>query len=201
MFLACEKKAKTLNLATAKILKELFVQELAFNSALTDYDLIDLLKQCAKQQDLDLWWVLGTWLKQHGIRQPKDFLPPKIYNKLTRDSRVRIRPIRFRELVYSANVEAWLPYFQRLYRDLAEKKKTIHRPTEALIDDGYEEAAVRATSRKHRAISAVFEWLAPRLHIEVETLKNAYSIWSSRAKSQNRISHLVKHPVSQKSTP
>jgi hypothetical protein len=80
---------------------------------------------------------------------------------------------------HADTVRAWIPYFERLLRDLRAA-----RYSRGQVRRGYEEKAVQAAWKKRSPVAAACEWLAksrPSLNITGATFANAYSrLYGSR---------------------
>src|ERR1019366_5690417 len=153
-------------------------------------DLIQLLRNAGDSEAR--WFLLAAWLKQEKICQPKDFLPSKIYNKLTKNVRRKFKGISRRHAQYGNVVEAWRPYFDRLikaFHAIKEGNRKSKRagikprridPAETLRQAGYDKDAVYfVVSLRKRAVPAAYFWLAPREHWDESTIRNAHSLFLS----------------------
>jgi hypothetical protein len=147
-------------------------------------DLLQLLKNCSNNEAR--LFVLACWLKQEGVCEPTDFLTPQVFQQLTAEARRRANVMSPTDWRYTAVVNAWKPYFERLITDFRTIKKTgIRRVNEKLVQDGYHEQAVTIATQKRRAVvPAVCQWLGQRGVGDARTLRNAYSRTSKFATSQ-----------------
>lgn len=127
-------------------------------------DLLNLLRECNQKNRL---FVIAWWLKQEGVCEPEDILGSEEIRKLTRK---RLGFLSTSEFKNANRVRAWLPYFERLLRDLGNRSRS------ALVRLGYEGTAVEAARGKRSAVEAACNWLADREPIcDALTLRNAFS--------------------------
>jgi hypothetical protein len=212
LFKKCEEKAKGIELESYRWAPNVFVEGLTFwrifepelevetqkhrldvgmlhrNASRYDY-LVQILRD-SKDND-ERWQILAAWLKQEEICTPEDFLPPRIFKRLTKPLQTKLKRFSPTNHYYFALVEAWRPYFEklladyRMIRDHKRKSKPSRKPrviipTEALTDAGYEESAVKVvvSDRKRTAVAAVCWWLAVREHCDAFTMRNAHSLVS-----------------------
>jgi hypothetical protein len=150
--------------------------------------LVQTLKEAKNKYDL--WFILGLWLKQESIREPEEFLPGDIYQRLTRRVRKRIQGISFTDMKYFELVQCWTPYFAQLLDDLTRLR---HRNAKIELSRlGYVLEAIELITNKQKrsAVEVACEWLARRDIIPAKsdktdparTLRNAYSRINAYAK-------------------
>lgn len=166
--------------------------------------LVQTLKN-AENKD-ELWFFLALWLKQEAIREPKDFLPPATYARLTRKDHKRLRGISFSDMRYFELVRCWEPYFSKLLEDCKRLRYNSANLEKELSTLGYVPKSVELVLLKRRrsAVEISCVWLADRGVIRsknknpdpVSTLRNAYSrikagalLKSLRRPKENRLSH------------
>jgi hypothetical protein len=206
LFSRCEEYGKSLNTEQAYAsLIEISVQEITFRTIhpLRYGDLIQLLRSARDSETQ--WFLLAVWMKQKNIRQPKDFLPAEIYNKLTKDVRKKFRGMSPRDGYFFNLVETWTPYFERLiadFRAIKEKNRKAMRsgtkgrridPTENLLRAGYESHTIPIVGKKRSAVAAAYEWLAHRGYGNEYRIRNAHSlIRSYLSKRGHNVPQLIK---------
>jgi len=128
-------------------------------------DLLELLR-VSNTRETRLF-VFAWWLKQENVCEPEDILGREEIQRLTRK---RLGFLSKSEFEHADRVRVWLPYFERLLKDL----KTTSRAQ--LVRSGYEGTAVEASCGKRSAVEAVCSWLSERSPIcDALTLRNAFS--------------------------
>lgn len=132
------------------------------------------------------WLLLALWLKQEKICEPRDLLPPVLYEKLISEKLAILR-VSKTELAYWQMVEIWIPYFDRLLMDRHRLKKDGSRdPDQELRNAGYDPKAVIAAIKKRTAREAAYEFLANRRKVDAGTIRNAHSKMSRAGKPELR---------------
>ena len=148
-------------------------------------DLVQPLKQYRGQKQR--WILLARWLQQEEICEPRDFLPPQVYEELTREKRASLG-ISVAAYQHYFKVEAWRPYFERLLADLRENRHAKGNAKRILLKAGYDERAIGAAQNKRSVIVAVCDWLASSSDPDAPdapTLRNAHSTVSAARKRHN----------------
>jgi len=92
-----------------------------------------------------------VWLKEEGICEPWEFLPPEIYKNLTHEKRAELR-ISITDIQHYCQVEAYKLYFERLLAD--------RRAGKNLEESGYKNTAIDVVRKNRSAVSAACAWLA-----------------------------------------
>ena len=151
--------------------------------------LVEMLKTAP---DVDsFWYRLAQWLRSEGIREPGDFVPPEILQKLTSGTSLSGADIR-----NTYAVRIWLPYTEPLVR----KTKWLRQQNEKdlrkrLRDLGYDSTAVdlvvqgdaRDQKRWRSAVEFTCSWIASRTldtktEYQREKLVNSYSRFMGKRK-------------------
>jgi len=214
LYKTCRRKAKELQ-TTVEALKKKLVRELAFGMPLFRADpLLDsppsaadsretgierAIGQGAKYRDLlelcaaaptgdDVLFLVACWLKQEGIRQPEDWLPAKVYARLTSGTRKRLASISFNDHRYAAQIRRYLPYAALLLQNARRlRAKKVADPEQELLKLGYDRTDAELACSKNWTSEIAFtcEWLAARGEVKAakarkdpdtaRTLQNAYS--------------------------
>jgi len=128
-------------------------------------DLLELLRVSNTRESR--LFIFAWWLKQENVCEPEDILGREEIQRLTRK---RLGFLSKSEFEHACRVRAWLPYFERLLKDLKTKSRA------ELVRSGYEHTAVEASYGKLSAVEAVCSWLSDRPPIcDALTLRNAFS--------------------------
>ena len=200
LYSKCEQREREIISWGRETLKKYLVSSLKFGSKRKnpegrhsdDYGaLVEALRK-AKNRD-DLWLFLAAWLNWENICKPEDFLPPKIYARLTRNAAEGLKGISFSDVRYFELVTSWKPYFSKMLED----RKQLGSKTElakTLCTLGYQPETVVLFTRKHwrSPIELACEWLAERPGVcsndekadPISALRNAYSRIKSGARPQ-----------------
>ena len=122
---------------------------------------------------LERWILLARWLWQENVCEPVDFLPKeaKLDSLLTKPW----KGTRGDDPLYVSLVDIWLPYFETLMNDIKDLKGRKRRLFEGLVNNGYDQDAVRTALTKRSAVEAVYSWLHIRRKVSPETFRNAYA--------------------------
>jgi hypothetical protein len=144
-----------------------------------------LVQMLQTAPDIDsFWYRLVQWLRSEGIREPGNFVPPKILRQLTSGAHFSGADIR-----NAYTVRIWLPYTEPLVR----KTKWLRQQNDKdlrkrLLDLGYHstmvDLAVQGDARDQKRWRSAKEftcsWIASRTlgtetEYQRETLVNSYS--------------------------
>lgn len=133
LYSKCEQREQEIISWGRETLKKYLVSSLTFGAKRKNQDghsddygaLVEALKN-AKDQD-DLWVLLAAWLNLENICKPEDFLPRKIYARLTRSATERLKGISFSDVRYFELVTGWMPYFSKMLED---RRKLGSKPKE-----------------------------------------------------------------------
>jgi hypothetical protein len=141
---------------------------------------LDFVEELKTASDMRLWYLLGVWLKDEGIRNPETFFPRKILKELTKEFGISQADLR--------NVNAlrlWLPYTEPLVRKARWLRKQEVKPdalNARLEQLGYDDGAVSLSATKpwRSPVEFTSEWVASRTlssdnEYQRETLVNSYS--------------------------
>jgi hypothetical protein len=143
--------------------------------------LVEMLKTAP---DVDsFWYRLAQWLRSEGIREPGDFVPPEILQKLTSGT-----PFSGADIRNTYAVRIWLPYTEPLVRKAKRlRQQNTKDLRKRLLELGYDSAAVglitvgaRDQKLWRSAVEFTCEWVASRTFdtetvYQKETLVNSYS--------------------------
>jgi hypothetical protein len=151
----------------------------------------ELLRDLRKVKDIESRWILiARWLKNEGICEPEEFLPPPVLRRALKRVRSATTKLSPTKLHYWRLMTIWMPYFDSLFHDRSAVSKTHRRVEDELMKLGYSRDAVKFSRprneeefsmRKRSSVQAVAGWLEERgplrgaKHVSAGTLKNAYS--------------------------
>jgi len=129
-------------------------------------DILEYLRLSANREDRLSF--IAWWLKLENVCEPEYILGPE---ELRKKARKKFYFLSESEFENAGRVSAWLPYFERLLRDLDD------RSIAELVRLGYESTAVAASRGKRSAVEAACNWLAlsDDGRVGALTLRNAYS--------------------------
>lgn len=135
-----------------------------------------VLEHVKKLEKIELRLLcIARWLKQEDVCEPEHIMSPRLLQRVLGQF-ARKEQISMQDLRHWYLVTIWRPYFDRLLDALKAAPKTNRGPTEGLVKEGYDEAAVKAAHGKRSSIPAITSWLESSYKgLETGTLKNAYS--------------------------
>jgi len=136
------------------------------------HKILELLRE-EKEKDLR-WLFLARWLKQEGVCQPEKFLPEEVLKRLVRRYR-KSKKMSTSDLSYWAVITGWKPYFVRLQSDLQKLPVGGTDPQTTLEKMGYHPKAIKFAMTKKSTVSAIMYRISEQRHIQLQTLRNAYS--------------------------
>jgi hypothetical protein len=143
-----------------------------------------LLELLRAEKDVEMQWLLlARWLKQEKVCKPEQFLPKSILSSLTKRFS-KSQKISATDFSYWAVIKGWKPYFVRLQSDMQKARSERGEPESALREMGYDEAAIKNAITKRTTVSAIMNWIADRKHLELHTLRNAYSRTAGRKRKR-----------------
>src|SRR5580700_1536428 len=88
-----------------------FVYDLKGDALSLKNQYLQLVEELKTATDIMLWYRLGVWLKDEGIRNPETFFPESILKKLAKHFEIS------RGDIWNVNiVRLWLPYTEPLVR-------------------------------------------------------------------------------------
>jgi hypothetical protein len=189
LFTRCEENARTADREAYEGVLSLIAGELTFRTPLFEADpLLDaapspddsedlkiqkaihhgeryreILKLLKEHRSRDARLVLvALWLKQEGICEPIELLPKALYQRLTREKQQGLK-ISISDQQHYHQVEAWRPYFERLFAERRKKEKAKENVKDGLVKAGYEEQAIIVSQKRRTVIPAICEArLSPR---------------------------------------
>jgi hypothetical protein len=134
-----------------------------------------VLELLRKQPDRELRWLLiSKWLKQEGVCQPEELLPPEVQESLLARYH-RHLPLSATDLYHRALIRNWLTYFERIQAELIAKRH-VQRSKEEVVKLGYDSRAVTLMARgRSTVVSAICQWLYGRRKGDARKLRNSYS--------------------------
>jgi hypothetical protein len=133
-----------------------------------------ILRLLRKRQDSALRWLLiARWLKQEGVCEPTQCLPPDV-RKILIQRFLKQHPLSASDLLHRALIQNWQTYFERI-RDELQSKKFRRRAREDVVLLGYNKAAVEIMAKKKSILQAVCLWLQSRRKGDARNLRNSYS--------------------------
>lgn len=158
------------------------------------YRLIREFMSTAKDTDERLR-AFAQWAWAEVGVEPNEALGAEAASRLISDNLKRVRQIPFNDLRYAGMVRAWLPYAERLLKDVEKCRAGVRDVQNELRKLGYDSffAELAASKSWRSAVALTCEWLAMREGIEkvkprktgedtARTLRNAYTrIFGRRA--------------------
>jgi hypothetical protein len=135
-----------------------------------------LLRLLRREKDAEMrLLLLARWLKQEGVCEPEKFLPKPIIDRLVQRF-FRSRRISPTALSYWAVITGWKAYFVRLQAAVRNVRSEDQDRESVLQKQGFTLETINyAIAHKNSVLSAVMHWIGERRHIELATLRNAYS--------------------------
>lgn len=134
------------------------------------YQKLRELLRAEKDKEL-CWLIVARWMKQEKVREPEEFVPKQMLDRLLRRY-MKSKRISPSDLAYWAAVIAWKPYFVRLQSDL---RNVSEEQQAALEKMGYDPGAIKCATSRRSLESAIIAWISERRHMQSRTFWNAYS--------------------------